>query len=550
MALIENFLTQYYLNRPGLLVLYVLFSLYAPVRGVIIPQYFAALIRLVESKSLNFDAIKSAGCWVLGLWTLTLIMQTASGMIDAYHAPIFKRAYRQYLLGEIMRRHRHQYQAVATGDATVKLYESPYATFRLVQIARNSLLPVSLTLIAAFFFYYRASPLMGLGMLVAILVLVGTAVAMMNVMIPAYGRTAKSLDKVHEWVEDVLRNLQAVLLSEQIDQELDRHQTESDDHFNAVNDEARKEVWLTAAALLCRYVFMGISISLALYLRSINSITTIAPIILVTTSVNGDVEGLLRTLIYWSYYIADVRKMDSYFDSLPSRNCHSRTGCEVVGTAASVQFDTALIQYDNHVVFPAATMIIPAGTSVVITGSIGCGKSTLARVLTGTMPYFGSVTIGNCEVNQMTSAQLAASVAYVPQSPRLFDRTLEENLLYGLTNVTTDDVARLIGALNQPDFPTDLHMRVGKDGSRLSGGQRSICYLLRAVLKRTKVIILDEPTAAMDACSAATFFDVAQSLLQTCTVIVITHDENEKNRWMEIGAAHVEIRDGELVERS
>ena len=388
MGVVENFLTQYYATRPGLVVLYILFSLYAPVRGVIVPQYFAALIQLVEAKRLDWAAIRHAAYWVIGLWTVSLVMQTASGMVDAYVSPRFRREYRQHLLAEIMLRHRHHYKAVATGDATVKLYESPYATFRLVEIMRTSLLPLALTLIAALIFYYNASPLMGLGFAGVMVLLAGIATVMMTVMVPAYGTTAKALDCVHEWVEDVLRNLQAVLLTDQVDQELENHHAKSEEHFQAVGTEIRLEVGLTTAALLCRYVFLATSIAIALYLRWKNSITSIAPIILVTTTVNGDIEGMLTTLVYWSYYIADVRKMDAYLESLPSRECTARDGCEVGRDPAAVRFDAVLIQYDERVIFPAATVEVPAGAAAVITGSIGCGKSTLARVLTGTMPYW------------------------------------------------------------------------------------------------------------------------------------------------------------------
>lgn len=541
----QKFLVDYYLSRPGLLLLYAVFSLYAPVRGVIIPQYFAELIRLVEEKNLNFDAIKRAAYWVIGLWAITLVMQTGDGMLDAYYAPLFKREYRQFLLKEIMQRHRHHYRAVATGDATVKLYESPYATFRLVQIVRDNILPISLTLGAALVFYFRTSPLMGVSFIGSLVIMVITAIGMVNLMVPAYGKTAVALDAVHEWVEDVLRNLQAVLLSDQLEPELNRHHLESQIHFEAVKEEATKEVWMTSAALFCRYFFLTVSIGLGVYLRSYGKIASIAPIVLVTTTVNGDIEAFLSTMVYWSYYLADVRKMDVYLETLPVTHTLERRGCIVPNGPVAVQFEGARVQYGERVVFEAVSLIVPAGDAVVITGTIGCGKSTLARVLTGTMPYSGgSVQLAGCEVNEMTAAQLAATVAYVPQSPRLFDRTLGENLLYGLTNVAESRVHELIATLELRDFPTDFQMRVGKDGANLSGGQRSICYLLRAVLRDTRVIILDEPTAAMDARSAETFFNVAKTLLQGRTIIVITHDRTEIDRWTTLGATHLTVQQG------
>ena len=125
---------------------------------------------------------------------------------------------------------------------------------------------------------------------------------------------------------------------------------------------------------------------------------------------------------------------------------------------------------------------------------------------------------------------LRNNIFYIPQNPKLLNRSLYENITYGLPeNYNYEN--RIFNVLNSFDikelntvFKEKMYTDVGVNGNKLSGGQRQIVWLLRAFLRNSEVIILDEPTASLDPKSKKIVFDFVKFIGKNKTIIVITHD--------------------------
>ena len=118
----------------------------------------------------------------------------------------------------------------------------------------------------------------------------------------------------------------------------------------------------------------------------------------------------------------------------------------------------------------------------------------------------------------------------MPQQPRLFDRTLWENLSYGNESLRPIDIYNLLKQLDLHDlekvFRSKMYEYVGKQGYKLSGGQRQMVFLMRTLMnKDAKVVILDEPTSALDSRSRNQVLKLIQAGARKRSLIVITHDE-------------------------
>ena len=136
-------------------------------------------------------------------------------------------------------------------------------------------------------------------------------------------------------------------------------------------------------------------------------------------------------------------------------------------------------------------------------------------------------------------------INYIPQHPKLFNRTLFHNIVYGVERKLKEkDIYDILDKLNVPAttnyFKKNLHVRVGKNGSNLSGGQRQIVWLIRAILKNSKVIILDEPTASLDSKSKIQIIKFIKEYSKDRIIILITHD-NELLKYLN---RVVKIKDG------
>ena len=115
---------------------------------------------------------------------------------------------------------------------------------------------------------------------------------------------------------------------------------------------------------------------------------------------------------------------------------------------------------------------------------------------------------------------------YVPQHPIPFNRTLYENIAYGMKNISKDEVSKLLQRLGIDRLfePLGLDSQVGKHGEKLSGGQKQVIFLLRCLLRKSNIVILDEPTSALDQYSKNYIFNILQQVIKNKTVLIITHD--------------------------
>ncbi len=169
-----------------------------------------------------------------------------------------------------------------------------------------------------------------------------------------------------------------------------------------------------------------------------------------------------------------------------------------------------------------------AGERVVILGRIGSGKSTVLRLLAGLYrPVDGIVEVDGMDLRQLDPADFRAQVGFVSQEPRLFKGTLKDNVLMGRIS---PDAARLseVASLTGLDrlilsHPLGWEMPVGEMGSLLSGGQRQLVALARALLTRPRILLMDEPTSSMDAQSEQLFLQRLRQAAGNCTLVMVTH---------------------------
>ena len=181
-------------------------------------------------------------------------------------------------------------------------------------------------------------------------------------------------------------------------------------------------------------------------------------------------------------------------------------------------------------VLAGVSLDIRPGERVAILGRMGSGKSTLLRLLTGLYrPLSGQLLLDGIDIATIEPADLRAAIVLVGQDARLFHGTLRDNLK--LAAPTVDDAALLAVAaatgVNEiaAAHPRGLDRHIGERGDTLSGGQRQAVALARALLARPRVLLLDEPTAAMDQRSEAQVLKALSALPRETTLIVVTHKQ-------------------------
>ncbi len=182
----------------------------------------------------------------------------------------------------------------------------------------------------------------------------------------------------------------------------------------------------------------------------------------------------------------------------------------------------------NEDVMQNINLSIPAGQKIGLIGHSGAGKTTFTHLLLRFSDVSGgSILIDGHDVRDVTQNSLRENIAYVPQEPMLFHRSLRENIGYGKHGASDYEIRQAAEKANALEFidalPKGLDTHVGERGVKLSGGQRQRIAIARAILKDAPILVLDEATSALDSESEKLIQDALSKLMKGRTSIVIAH---------------------------
>lgn len=201
-------------------------------------------------------------------------------------------------------------------------------------------------------------------------------------------------------------------------------------------------------------------------------------------------------------------------------------------SAGKVAFKKVTFRYADNpkhdAVFRNLHLTIEPGEKVGLVGPSGGGKSTLTKLLLRFEDIqSGSISIDGQDIAAVTQTSLRTSIAYVPQEPLLFHRTIKENIAYGHPDTDQKEIEAAARQAYAHEFilklPQGYETVVGERGVKLSGGQRQRIAIARAILKDAPLLVLDEATSALDSESEHAIQAALWELMQGRTAVVVAH---------------------------
>ena len=200
-------------------------------------------------------------------------------------------------------------------------------------------------------------------------------------------------------------------------------------------------------------------------------------------------------------------------------------------TNGEISMDKVTFTHDEgqgDTLFHDFSLDIKPGEKIGLVGASGSGKTTLTKLLLRFADIdSGKITIDGQDISEVTQASLRAKIAYVPQEPLLFHRSVRENIAYGRPDATDAEIEEAAKKAGAYDFIVGLKdgfdTMVGERGIKLSGGQRQRVAIARAILKDAPILVLDEATSALDSESEALIQKSLKTLMENRTSIVIAH---------------------------
>ncbi|SDO77942.1 ATP-binding cassette, subfamily B [Streptomyces sp. cf386] len=197
--------------------------------------------------------------------------------------------------------------------------------------------------------------------------------------------------------------------------------------------------------------------------------------------------------------------------------------------AADVRFERVDFAHaGGRPLFEGLDLDVPAGSKIGLVGRSGGGKTTLTRLLLRMTDIdSGRILIGGQDISRLRQADLRGLMAYVPQDPAMFHRTLRDNIAFARPDATDAEIHRAAEAAHVTEFadalPYGFDTLVGERGVKLSGGQRQRVALARAILRDAPILLLDEATSALDSESEILVQEALWRLMDGRTALVVAH---------------------------
>jgi len=246
----------------------------------------------------------------------------------------------------------------------------------------------------------------------------------------------------------------------------------------------------------------------------------------------GQLYGPLKTIGRKSAslqgHLASVRRAFRLLDEAPDV-VDRPNARRLLRACGSIQYRHVCFHYQaGHPVLQDISFDVPVGTRIGIVGRTGAGKTTLVSLLARFHDVTsGQILLDNVDLRDYALDDLRNQFSIVLQEPVLFSTAVAENIRYARPEASSEEIIRAAKLANAHDFimglPDGYQTLVGERGMRLSGGERQRISLARAFLKDAPILILDEPTSAVDARTEASIMDAMERLMRGRTTFMIAH---------------------------
>lgn len=497
------------------------------------PVYLRKFINMLVATTPS-DIVLSAALGLLGMaiifWVLDWFAHRAQYLITMHlevgvMVDLYESAFK-YLLG-------HSYNFFISrfaGTLTHRVSKFARAFELLYDGIINQFLPAAVFTFGAILILAIQNRTLGLVLGVWVLCFLAFQIYVSRLRQPVRIARAEAESKVTGSLADAISNQSTITLFSGASYESSRFMRSVREWSNALY-----RAWIADAWIWTGIGFFMLSIQIALFFGGVYfwrlGLFTVGDFILIQSY-------LLSTFRSMEQMNRDLRKMgDAYSDAvemveiLDTRHeIADRVGAIPLSVSeGGIEFKNVDFHFHREQgIFADFNLKIRGGEKVALVGPSGAGKSTITKLI---LRFFdvkgGSIEIDDQNIAHITQESLRDAIAFVPQEPILFHRTLMENIRYGRRDASNEEVIEAARQAHCHEFISQLKdgygTYVGERGVRLSGGERQRVAIARAILKNAPILMLDEATSSLDSESEVLIQDALATLMQGKTVLVIAH---------------------------
>ena len=501
-----------------------------PIHHVLIPDYYGKVINSFKdkNKSLFLHYIKI----LFGIFSVSWIFD---GLV-LYFQYLIVPNFAEYATGTIFEfiidNYELDFENIHIGEILSKIIKLPTVLFDYLDVFRLEFLKEFFVLIAAFYHYSTVSAMTVCAYTFFVVVNYIFMYFIFKQFIKTDMSMNKTQDQMYEYLVDCFNNMVSIYIFNQQDKE---NKLFVSDSFKTYKDYLSESIWLYvkgnafwASVTIGLFVVMNTVIYKAYKEKKITAEKLISSFI-ITFSIIRLYEASQRSARRLASVYSQIKDAEIYFNAISDTNKSMKTK-ETTFVNGDIVASSVYHKYGDKFVLENVNVRIKKGEKVAFVGEIGSGKTTIVKLIMGFQPLImGEITIGGVSINNVSNKDLRDKIFYIPQKPKLFNRTLYENIVYGLNPAPSkEEVLKLMDDLKidvKDVFEKKMDELVGVEGNNLSGGQRQIVWLIRSIYRPSAILILDEPTSALDPTNKLAMISTIKKLSVGKTVIIVSHDD-------------------------
>lgn len=530
-----NILTSFIKEHPSLFVVYCVIVMALPINEVLLPQLYGKVLG-------NLKTNQPIRRYLVPIIVLLLIVQTlyfSNDMLEVHLYPKFHAFLRDITLDYVVQTKSTNLTEIESGKLIAKLIRFPAVFASFIDDFRNAIVPFIIIYIIVIVYMYIKDKYLGLFILIiATIVTALTFISMRSCNVYSQKRDVLYY-KLFDHVDEILRNIISVLNNNRYQDEkrhLDSYQIQYVDY-------CRRALWCVTKYKFIVFVAFAIIMFLfvtrtgKLYTTNLLDHASLITIVIIMLFFFGTLmkhTALFKDLMYRYGTISECLEM--FNNGVNNKRPEPLQSKWQELNSAQVPYCLELnqISYSYDGIKPALQQIslqIRCRENIAIMGQIGSGKSTLLKLLMKyKRPTTGELYLNGIPYSQLPEHELRAKIGYTAQNSILFNRSILENIRYSNKNATTEQVQHMIDHYGLTEFfkrfPMGLDTKAGINGSNLSGGEKQIIWILRVILQDPQIVLLDEPTSAMDEATKEYILKLLMMVTKEKTVLCITHDAN------------------------
>ena len=522
------------------------FLLY-PIHHVIIPKYYGLVINSFKDKSSKFmELVKYLTLFYISSMVIESILFYCTKII----APNFGEYATSIMYNYIIDHYELDFDNVHSGAVLSKITYISTIFFSYLETLRTLLFSQLFVFLSTLYHYWYVSVDVFVFFIFAIILNILFIYKVFQIKYKVDMSLYDTRSKLYEFMNDSMLNLVSIYSTNTEEMEKKKFVEEEYKQFKDLESDTLNisfhsvTVWNT----ICVGIFITLNYLIYnSYLKKKINVEKLVSTFTLTFSVLRFYENAPFVTKKLSKLYSEIGDVEQFFIEISKINEHSKISDETF-TNGAIIYNNVYHKYKDKFVLNNISFKIDKGEKVVFVGHIGSGKSTAVKLLLGFQPLkLGEININGKNINEISNSELRKNIFYIPQKPKLFNRTLYENITYGLKDPPSEKhILDLLSDLNMDDisnvFKPKMNESVGLDGSNLSGGQKQIVWLLRSFFRKSKIIVMDEPTASLDKANKELILKNINKLSIGKTLIIISHDD------IDYQYRKIEFNDGQIVQ--